>query len=74
MKMFVKRMTFAFALAAATAAGAGGSPGRFTFISPAGEWKGEELKHDETAAAFSRSVANAADVSRVEAVGCLKAE
>ena len=41
-------------------------PGKFTFISPAGEWKGDELRKDEKSAAFSRRVANAADVSRVE--------
>lgn len=41
-------------------------PGKFTFISPAGEWKGDELRKDEKAAAFSRRVVNAADVARVE--------
>lgn len=41
-------------------------PGKFTFISPAEEWKGDDLKHDEKAAAFSRRVVNAADVARVE--------
>ena len=41
-------------------------PGKFTFISPAGEWKGEELKKDEKSAAFSRCVVNAADIARVE--------
>lgn len=41
-------------------------PGDFSFISPAGEWKGDDLKHDEKAAAFSRRVVNAADVARVE--------
>ena len=41
-------------------------PGKFTFISPLGEWKGDELRKDEKSAAFSSEVANAADVSRVE--------
>ena len=41
-------------------------PGKFTFVSPAEEWKGDDLKQDEKAAAFSRRVVNAADVSRVE--------
>ena len=41
-------------------------PGKFTFISPLGEWKGDELRKDEKSTAFSRRVANAADVSRVE--------
>ena len=41
-------------------------PGKFTFVSPAEEWKGDDLKHDEKAAAFSRRVVNAADVARVE--------
>ena len=41
-------------------------PGKFTFISPLGEWKGDELRKDEKSAAFSSEVANVADVSRVE--------
>ena len=40
--------------------------GKFTFISPLGEWKGDELRKDEKSAAFSSEVANVADVSRVE--------
>ncbi|MBO4708316.1 MAG: family 78 glycoside hydrolase catalytic domain, partial [Kiritimatiellae bacterium] len=40
--------------------------GKFTFVSPAGEWKGNDLKKDEKAAAFSRCVVNAADIARVE--------
>ena len=41
-------------------------PGKFAFVSPAEEWKGDDLKYDEKAAAFSRRVVNAADVARVE--------
>ena len=48
----------------------------FTFISPAGEWRGKELAKDEDVAAFAKTVANAREVARVlaqvSALGCFE--
>lgn len=48
----------------------------FTFISPAGEWRGKELAKDEDVAAFAKTVANAREVARVQArvsaLGCFE--
>lgn len=65
----------AAALAAFTSSGAT-APAGFTFISPAGEWRGKELAKDEGAAAFAKTVANAREVARVQAqvsaLGCFE--